>query len=606
MVHILKYGAKMNDIIVFAACWNEKDLLKASLEQLDMIDPAETIICDGCFDPKEPLHSTDGTYEMLKEYVQKRRREGRRIQLIEPQRKSLIGAFFSILRMNSKDNPLHMLKPSRWRTLFYTLSLHEYRRNQAITFNSMISRSSLWKPERWFMTYDSDQFYPDDFIGSLEITNKKTVYGLLTAHEKTFFKDFSHYTDEYESRRSNNMPHKIYGNTVICLTRNVAIEGFVRRRSYEEIVPSKPVGACFHYKFPRNGRLEQSYTLGDRRKPQISSYKMKIFTGKHPSIIKRYFEKDIGQAEGTKKRKDTPLVSVIMPVYNGQRYLKEAVDSILSQTYANFEFIIVNDCSTDGTKNILESYDDKRMRILNNKRNKGHTFSRNMGIKAAKGDYIAVMDADDISEKIRLESQIEFLEDNRDIFLCGTGFSVLDKHSDALGVISKGMRPEEVEERLKRSNCLCHGSVMFRNDRKTFYREKFWYSPDYDLYLTLLSRGKRLANLEDALYNLRITDSSLSGKCRTCQVLFSKKAREFYLERAASKKDSYAQFNPDDLIGEGMKHRRFVSTDYIIILALLGSDKALARRKIISMMIKNKFISLNLINLLIKTFIPDF
>jgi len=279
----------MNNLILLATFWNEKDFVKASLEQIDRIDPVEGMICDGCFDPKKPLHSTDGTYEIIKEYIEKRQEQGKHARLINPQRKSFFKSFFLILRMNTKNNPLNMLRPSRWRILFNSINMHPYRLNQSITFNYMINKSKFWKPGRWFMTSDCDQFYSDEAIKSFEITGKNTKYGLLTAKEKTFFKDFDSYVDNYDKRVCNNMPHKIYRNTVIFPTRRIALEQFIRYRSYEDMVECMSVGTYFHYKLPKGGRFEKTYEVGDREKPIVESYPVKKFTGKHPLVIQKHF-----------------------------------------------------------------------------------------------------------------------------------------------------------------------------------------------------------------------------------------------------------------------------------------------------------------------------
>jgi len=117
---------------------------------------------------------------------------------------------------------------------------------------------------------------------------------------------------------------------------------------------------------------------------------------------------------------DRPKISVIMSVYNGEKYLREAIESILNQTFRDFEFIIINDGSTDKTSEILSSYNDPRIVIINNKRNIGLTKSLNKGLKMVKGEYIARQDADDVSLPERLERMVNFLDMNRDVGLLGS------------------------------------------------------------------------------------------------------------------------------------------------------------------------------------------
>src|SRR5437868_7347070 len=127
-----------------------------------------------------------------------------------------------------------------------------------------------------------------------------------------------------------------------------------------------------------------------------------------------------------------PLVSVIMTVYNAQEYLNMAVDSILNQTYKNLEFIIINDGSTDNSGHIIEAYNDPRIKYIPQK-NQGLAAALNKGIGLAKGKYIARMDHDDISYQMRLEKQVEFMEDNREVAMAGTSFDLIDSDSGIIG-----------------------------------------------------------------------------------------------------------------------------------------------------------------------------
>ncbi len=122
-----------------------------------------------------------------------------------------------------------------------------------------------------------------------------------------------------------------------------------------------------------------------------------------------------------------PLVSVVMSVYNGERFLREAIESILSQTFRDFEFIIVNDGSTDGTAGILNSYalSDSRVRVFEQE-NMGQCASDNRGCSLARGKYIARMDSDDVSMRDRLERQIAFLENHEKVGLLGGAVEIID------------------------------------------------------------------------------------------------------------------------------------------------------------------------------------
>ncbi len=130
---------------------------------------------------------------------------------------------------------------------------------------------------------------------------------------------------------------------------------------------------------------------------------------------------------------ENPKVSVIMSVYNGDKYLREAIESILNQTFTDFEFIIVNDGSTDNSLEIIESYDDERIKTINNKKNIGLTKSLNKALKFAKGKYIARQDADDVSLPNRFEKQVEYLDSHPEVALVGTSVYLIDENGKIIG-----------------------------------------------------------------------------------------------------------------------------------------------------------------------------
>ena len=154
-----------------------------------------------------------------------------------------------------------------------------------------------------------------------------------------------------------------------------------------------------------------------------------------------------------------PKISVVMPVYNGEKYLREAIESILDQTYQDFEFIMVNDASTDGSGSILSEFAnlDQRIRILTNESNLGIAGATNRGIAQARGEYIALMDQDDISLPERFEKQVEFLSNHPDISVLGTNSIILEEDGtyhyrrDVLetpGVNPLGINVSEIKSRI--------------------------------------------------------------------------------------------------------------------------------------------------------------
>lgn len=159
-----------------------------------------------------------------------------------------------------------------------------------------------------------------------------------------------------------------------------------------------------------------------------------------------------------------PLISVVMPVYNAELYLDEAIQSITNQTYKKFEFIIINDGSTDKSLEIIKKYKDEYSRIvLISRENKGLVFSLNEGISKAKGKYIARMDADDISLSTRLEEQVAFMEENQEIGVCGSWVEVFgDNRKNTIWKMPKSN--EELKTRLLFSVPVAHPSVMMRKE----------------------------------------------------------------------------------------------------------------------------------------------
>jgi glycosyltransferase involved in cell wall biosynthesis len=243
-------------------------------------------------------------------------------------------------------------------------------------------------------------------------------------------------------------------------------------------------------------------------------------------------------------------LSVIMSVFNGGDFLCEAVESILNQDFKKFEFIIIDDRSTDDSLEILKKYQkkDSRIVLIENKKNIGLTKSLNVGLKKSKGKYIARLDSDDISLKNRLKMQVDFLEKNKDIFLIGSGALNIDENSKSLGEYRPENDYKKTKSKLLESNCIYHSSVMFRNKGKILYREKFPYSQDYDLYLRLLSKGKKISNLSEILIKYRINPRAVSWTKSAKQKLFANKARDFYHQRLKDGKDDYDNFNPYEIL----------------------------------------------------------
>ncbi len=248
-----------------------------------------------------------------------------------------------------------------------------------------------------------------------------------------------------------------------------------------------------------------------------------------------------------------------MSVYNGERYLRKSVDSILNQTFKDFEFIIINDGSTDKTLKILNDYNDPRIKIINNKENIGLTRSLNKGLKVAKGEYIARQDGDDTSMAERIKKQIKLLERNLNIGLVGTYSCVINEKGKILYKNRFPESNEEILEKLMRGNVFAHGSVIFRKAlvRKVgAYRTEFKSCQDYDLWLRFVEVTEA-ANIPEFLYSWRLIPDSISGTRRIQQEAYASIALDFAKERRINGKDFLQETKEKDeeieLIGLLMK-----------------------------------------------------
>lgn len=208
-----------------------------------------------------------------------------------------------------------------------------------------------------------------------------------------------------------------------------------------------------------------------------------------------------------------------MSVYNGERYLRESVESILNQTFIDFEFIIVDDGSTDKTSAILAGYTDPRIVRLRNQTNLGLTKSLNRGLAAARGEYVARQDADDISHPDRLAEQVSFLDKHPDIALAGTAYVEMYEDGRDSRVMRVPLTPDDINEQLFYHHCFCHGAVMARRsclEAVDGYNEQFLVAQDRDLWLRLAERYD-LANLPEPLYYLRMSPGSITSQSRARQ-----------------------------------------------------------------------------------------
>ncbi len=238
------------------------------------------------------------------------------------------------------------------------------------------------------------------------------------------------------------------------------------------------------------------------------------------------------------------LISVIMSNYNTpEEYLRLAIESILNQTYQNFEFIIIDDCSTDNSLSIIESYSDKRIRIIKNEKNLGITKSLNIGLKAAKGEFVARMDADDISFETRFEKQVEFLKNHPDHIVCGTGVELIGdwqtKHSNKY--ICRHIPPkDEFKIYLLFGNYpnIVHPTAMFNRTlllkHNITYNESYPLAQDYRMWVSCSEVGE-CTNLKDTLLNYRVHGKAVSNDKKELQKNIAVQIMQEQLEKLSLK-----------------------------------------------------------------------
>ena len=227
-----------------------------------------------------------------------------------------------------------------------------------------------------------------------------------------------------------------------------------------------------------------------------------------------------------------PRVSVLMPVYNGERYVRKAVESILNQTFTDFEFIIVDDGSTDNTPALLKQYKDARLRVIRQE-NRGLAASLQRGLELARGEFFARQDADDVSLPERLEKQVDYLERNPQVGVVGTGVMDIDEEDQPLHTKKLPCSDPEARVRLAKASPVCHGSIMARMDllrRSGGYRVQFPDCEDRDLWLRVAECAD-ITNMSQVLYLWRLHAGSVSATRRERQMQSGDFAVEMAVKR---------------------------------------------------------------------------
>jgi glycosyltransferase involved in cell wall biosynthesis len=225
-----------------------------------------------------------------------------------------------------------------------------------------------------------------------------------------------------------------------------------------------------------------------------------------------------------------PIVSVIMPVFNAEKYIKQAIESILSQSFQDFELLIFDDCSTDNSLSIIQSFEDSRIKLFNSPKNIGYLVHLNKGLKQSRGKYIARMDADDISLPQRFEKQIAFMETNKEFGLLGTWAQIYNEDQ----FIKPHTTDLSIRVGLVKMNQFIHSSVFIRKDilekHHLNYNEELYTAEDYDLWVRISDYCK-IGNLNEVLIQYRTHNNQISVVKSNNQIDKANKIRIGMLEK---------------------------------------------------------------------------
>ncbi len=211
-----------------------------------------------------------------------------------------------------------------------------------------------------------------------------------------------------------------------------------------------------------------------------------------------------------------PAISILLPAYNCSQYIALTIDSLLSQTFTDFELLIINDGSTDDTEKIIQSYHDPRITFLKNEGNKGLVFTLNRGIKVAKGNYIARMDADDIALPNRLQLQKLWLDEHPHTAAVSCTIGFIDSTGKAQGEWKEDKATclyEDIKKMLPWQNCIAHPTIMIRKEIALAYLYDAMqvHCEDYDLWLRMLADGLVIEKLPQPLLLYRNHEASITG-----------------------------------------------------------------------------------------------
>jgi len=289
-----------------------------------------------------------------------------------------------------------------------------------------------------------------------------------------------------------------------------------------------------------------------------------------------------------------PIVSMVMPVYNRAEYLKKSIQSILNQTFKDFEFIIVNDGSADNSIDIIKSFNDPRIKIFENDKNRGIVYSRNRGLSEAKGEFISMFDSDDIAVPNKLEIQLDFLKNNPDFAMVGSWVRWIDEHNNFLKNKWKlTAKPEKIPAIMLFRNYFVQSTVVIRKnaipDGK--YSEGFDIVEDSKMWFDVALKHK-VANIQKYLVYYRVHSGNISDlnpkHFENSKKLFRYIFKMLDIEPTDEELNIHYLIKNDKKINDIEQLKKV--ENWLIKIAEANESKVLFDRKILRMVIFNRWL----------------
>ncbi|HXH19354.1 MAG TPA: glycosyltransferase [Chitinophagales bacterium] len=269
-----------------------------------------------------------------------------------------------------------------------------------------------------------------------------------------------------------------------------------------------------------------------------------------------------------------PLVTVLLPVYNAEAHVAEAIQSILSQTFRDFELLIINDGSTDRSLEIIRSFNDARIRAESNESNMKLIATLNKGIDLARGKYIARMDADDVSLPERLQKQVDFMETHSEVGVCGTWFQLFGNSGE---IVKYPEKDENIRIMMLYQTPFCHPSIIFRKDVFDKYGIRFLpefiHAEDYEAWVRLAGLT-HFANIPEVLLKYRIHEQSVSAAHQKIQERNTHRIIRRAFEKAGmSISDEEVHLFREVAYSHFKAEKKFVLSAEAILVRLLESNR---------------------------------